>query len=247
MRLSLKHVKKNKMLASSITLFILMTFTGLSSATASSIAAADIYAQLTFTKLPNDIELVLIDSFGVIDTFENGNGSAVAQAPDPLDLANGFQFEANAITTSSPTGSAFAVGAAFGSFDLINTTPNPIDVDFTVMYDWTILGFVDDSSLEQALSEIALDVFINDVSLTPIREGNITPSNFSMESGSGVQGTTITQVFSDFSIPAGTTFIDVAVAAQAEATSATVPEPSTFILLGSGIAGLAIYQRRRKS
>ena len=245
------HLKQQCMMKNNLTttilLIILMTFTGLSSVTASSMAVADIHAHLTFTQPNNDIGFATFDSFGVTDILENGNASAIAQAPDPMNVGNGVQLSANTTATASPTGSTFAIATAFGSFDLINTTPNPIDVDFTLVYDWTIQGSAQHPSLEQALAEIALNVFINDVSFSPISEGNITPPNFNTGSGNGVQGTTITQVFSNFSIPVGTTFVEVAVAAQAEATSATVPEPSTLVLLGSGIAGLAIYQRRKRT
>ena len=223
-----------RLFLTTFTMVLGTTLAGFSTAYATAIAEADIQAQLNFSLPTNGVELTFFDSFAVSDTTENGNASAAAQAPDPLGLANGVQLETNAIATSSPTGSAFGIAAAFGSIELINSTPNPIDVDFTLVYDWTIQGSADDQNLEQAQAGIALDVFINDVLLAEIFEDNSTPPNFSMGSGNLAPGSSMTQVFSDFSIPSGTTFVDVAVAAQAEASSAAVPEPSTFLLLGTG-------------
>ena len=235
-----------RLFLTTLTMVLGVTLAGFSTTYATAIAEADIQTQLNFSLPTNGVELTFFDLFAVTDVMENGNASAMAQALDPVDLGTGVQLAALATANSSPTGSAFGIAAAFGSIELINSTPNPIDVDFTLVYDWTIQGSADDPSLEQALAEIALDVFINDVSFSPIIEYNSTPPNFSMGSGNVAPGASMTQVFSNFSIPSGTTFVDVSVAAQAEASSAAVPEPSTLMLLGTGMIGLAIYQRNRR-
>ncbi|GJL63881.1 MAG: hypothetical protein NPIRA04_25350 [Nitrospirales bacterium] len=227
--------------------FLSVTFSlmVLSMAHATALGRADVQAQLTMAIPANGIEFGIIDSFGISDTIENGHASAIAHAPTPLSINHGIQMDAKAAAHASPTGSAMGIGAAFGVIELRNTTTNPVDIDLTVIYEWSRQGSVVDPNAEEAFAEIALEIFINDVAQLSIFEDNSTSPNFSMGSGNTVPGSSITQTFSGVSLSSGSTFVEMAVAAQADASSATVPEPSTLLLLGSGLIGITLYYRKK--
>ncbi|GJL56003.1 MAG: hypothetical protein NPIRA02_31350 [Nitrospirales bacterium] len=226
-------------------LSVLCSLIVVSTTHATALSEADVQAQLTIGMPAHGIEFGIIDSFGITDTIENSQASAMAHAPTPLDINHGILMGAKAAANASPPGSAMAIGAAFGEIELRNTTSNPVNIDLTVLYEWSLHGSVDHPNVEEAFAEIALEIFINDVSQISIFEGNSTSPNFRMGSGNTLSGVSITQMLSDVSLPSGTTFIEVAVAAQADVTSTTVPEPSTFFLLGSGLIGVTLYYRKK--
>jgi len=223
-----------------------LSFLGISSTHATALSEADVQAQLTFSLPANGIEFAFIDPFTVTDIVENGNARATAHAPSLISIGPGLQAGANATAGASPTGSALGIGAAFGTVELTNTTTNPIAIDFTVAYEWVLQGTADHPDSEQAFAEIALEIFINDVSHVEIFEEHSTSPNFMRGSGNTVPGSLLTQTRSGISIPSGTTLVEMAVAAQTEAMSTTVPEPSTLLLLGSGLIGLTLYSRKMR-
>ncbi len=213
---------------------------GFSTAHATTMASADIQAQLTVSPL-GTIQYIPGFNTSFPNFTSTGNASATAVAPAPTNLGNGIFLTAQVTANAAPTtGAALGEAPVFGNFELMNRTVNDIDVTLTLMYSWNISGSINNPSLEQARAAIALDLSVDFVSLTTIVEGNTAPPDFRMGSGSSMDMFNVT-------IPAlESTFVELSAGAESAAIATTVPEPSTLLLFGSGIAGLLLYQRKQR-
>ena len=137
--------------------------------------------------------------------------------PAPYSLVSGsFGFEAASI--NSPIDSLTSVDLTIGGFGY-----DLGDIDATALGRSELVGGIGSglSTMTSRTNDIWLLWEIN----------TLAPSTFAYTTASGFYGAWGSTQFDSFSITAA---------------AAPVPEPSTFLLLGGGLAGLAFYARRRR-
>ena len=116
-----------------------------------------------------------------------------------------------------------------------NLSDQDLHVEFTFDYDWNVWAAVDNPQSESASSRIELRAF----------SSYEDPLFYVLETaaaGESKQGT-VTDLELMFDLPAGSALsFNVLGVAYGEAIN--IPEPSTLLLLGSGLIGLAAFRRR---
>jgi hypothetical protein len=151
--------------------------------------------------------------------------------PGPYSLVSGsFGFEAASI--NSHIDSLTSVDLTIGGFSY-----DLDDIDTTTLGSSVIVGGIGSglNSINWTTDDFW---FLWDIN-------TLAPTKFAYTAASGFDGAWGSTQFDSFSITAAS-FPEPSFDSFSITAAAPVPEPSTILLLGGGLAGLAFYSRRRK-
>jgi hypothetical protein len=209
----------------------------------------------------------IADVTSTISTFGPGTFGPSPIVPGALSgsgLAEGSGYSMNlAISGSASDPGAGAGSEAFegGEFSFVNRGPNTITVTVRMTYDYATSIAIDDALTELAFtnSVVSINLF-NGFAVPPVAgiQFKSDCSNFLPPGGIPGIGSDpcssggLQTIILNFDVPACGSLLcptysldsifELAGAAQVE----PVPEPATFMLMGSGLAGIGLFRRIRK-
>ena len=125
-------------------------------------------------------------------------------------------------------------GELFNMFMLTEATP--VDVEVSMDYSASLLGQAD------ALAEFTIDYGINLIISDGLTDFTLDTFNVLSDNGSISDSGTLSDTFT--LLPGVLYFVDANAEVEDDAT--VVPEPSTYLLFTTGLAGLLAWQARRK-
>lgn len=176
--------------------------------------------------------------------FSAGSASEASGNVDLSGVASGV-FAANATISGNSIGffpsivtSAFASAQAGGGFSLINPTPESIEVELLISWAWAMGLLADNSTLEQATTEVSVTLFENGIGIEFLVAALLsTPLDLT-----GSESLSTTRKFSiaghseaSYAILIGTTGLAQSIG--------TVSEPDSILLIIIGMLGIAYRSR----
>ena len=220
-------------------------------ATATYSAVTDLTISATATDVTGvpavDVSAEAVGTNFFLDEQANDDATAIAGADGadgvPVDLL-GQSFQLTASVNGQATNGS-AQSTSLNGFDIFLTNLGQTNVDVLLTFDWNQLV----AAATQSLGELAnawsvLSLFDNpdnppvlDLQLPAFGENGSSQSD---SSGSTLQLSYLLGPGGQVSL-----FGSVDAYGGADTTNAVVPEPSTFLLLGAGIAGLALWRKKR--
>ena len=176
--------------------------------------------------------------------FSAGSASEASGNVDLSGVASGV-FAANATISGNSIGffpsivtSAFASAQAGGGFSLINPTPESIEVELLISWAWAMGLLADNSTLEQATTEISVTLFENGIGIEFLVAALLsTPLDLT-----GSESLSTTRKFSIGGHSEFSYAILVSTTGLAQSIG-TVPEPNFVFLIIVGALGILRFSR----
>lgn len=176
--------------------------------------------------------------------FSAGSASEASGNVDLSGVASGV-FAANATISGNSIGffpsivtSAFASAQAGGGFSLINPTPESIEVELLISWAWAMGLLADNSTLEQATTEISVTLFENGIGIEFLVAALLsTPLDLT-----GSESLSTTRKFSIGGHSESSYAILVSTTGLAQSIG-TVPEPNFVFLIIVGALGILRFSR----
>jgi hypothetical protein len=211
-------------------------------AAATAMASAEASLFLTIADIVGgdlDDLIITIDAFvNDSDAFFLGNASAMFAGEATPD-ADGLTQISSATATADPTGFSDAFHFTDGFITLENISADTLDVMFSIEFMASASASINDPVNEDSFA-------FAEVSVTSVLLGPIVDEAVFADGLFGISDPPVSDAF-DFSLPLApgeSEDIETLVDADAIALAFSVPEPATFLLVGTGLICLVGFRRK---